>query len=188
MDMEARRRIEATAAAGSRRLDLSGLGLSELPASLGDLADVTSLDDVEVIVIRTPNRTESGVDGSVDGISSNWETYVLTVDELEAMIGYDLLDLLPQSIEPILESGFDVLLDAYADVQATLQHEVDNALSQQLEQAARQLEAGRPANAINRLETFLNQLDVFVANGKLDPATAALLRAEAEAVLEVLGG
>lgn len=152
------------------------------------LADVDSFDDFEVIAIRTPNRLETGVDGSIAGISNDWREYELEVDQLEALIGYDLLDRLPQSIEVLVESGFEDLLGVYASVAATLRNEVANALSQRLEQAMRQLEAGRPDNAINRLETFINQVNVFERNGKLDAVTAAALRAEAMRVLGILNG
>ena len=152
----------------------------------GTLADVTTREDVELIAIRTPNRLESGAEGSVAGISSDWGVYELEVDELEALIGYDLLALLPDAIEAIVESGFDELEDAYASVEASLRHELRNALGHQLELAAARLAAGEIDEAIARIETFLNQLDVFVRNRKLDRDVAAALRAEAERVLAVI--
>ena len=152
------------------------------------LADVDSYDDFEVIAIRTPNRLEPGVDGTIQGISSNWQNYRLEIDELEALIGYDVLSLLPENIEPFIESGFDDLQSAYAGVEASLQNEVANAIGQQLEQAAMHLEAGSPEQAIDRLETFIRLLSVFERNRKLDAATADALRAEAERVLAILNG
>ena len=152
------------------------------------LADVTTRDDIEIIAIRTPNRLEAGVDGSVVGISRDWETYQIEIDELEALIGYDVLSLLPDAIEAIVESNFDSLEDAYAAVEGSLRNEVANAIGQQLEQAAMHLAEGRPQQAIDRLETFLNQLSVFERNRKLDADTAAALRSEALRVLAILNG
>lgn len=152
------------------------------------LPDVTAFEDLDVIAIRTPNRVEPGVEGSVSGISTDWRDYTLTVDELEALVGYDLLDLLPQSIEPIVESGFDALLAAWATAEASVGNGARVALGQKLKQATKQLEAGRPGIAADRIRTFVHQLDVFEGNGKLDGASAAALRAEAERVLEVLAG
>lgn len=150
------------------------------------LADVATRDDIELIAIRTPNRAEAGVDGSVTGISRDWETYVIEVDELEALVGYDVLALLPDAIEAIVESGFDELEDAYAALVPSLRREVAHALGQQLDQAALHLAEGRPAQAIDRLETFLTQLDVFQRNRKLSAADAETLRAEAHRVLGTL--
>ena len=150
------------------------------------LADVLTRGDAEIVAIRTPNRLEAGVDGSVVGISRQWEDYVVEVDEIEAWIGYDLLALLPDAIEAIVESGFDELEDAYAGVESTLRQEVANAIGQQLQQAAFHLAEGREAQAIDRLETFLDQLAVFERNRKLDVTTAERLRAEAAEVMEVL--
>jgi hypothetical protein len=61
------------------------------------LNDVDSYDDVEVIAVIMPN---------VAGIRNNgWEMYQVTVDEVEALSGYDVLALLPDHIEIAVESN-----------------------------------------------------------------------------------
>ena len=111
------------------------------------LGDVSSLADIEVIAIRTPNRIEPGVPGSVvDEITTNdWRAYVVTVDEIEAAIGYDLLDLLPDHIEPLLESGFTALSALYHDAVASgdVAAGASAALGAQLRGAEQQLVRGR---------------------------------------------
>lgn len=61
------------------------------------LADVKSLDDLQVIAAVMPN--EPGV-RNVD-----WNTYKVTVDSVEKLSGYDLLSLLRDDIEIAVESN-----------------------------------------------------------------------------------
>jgi DNA/RNA endonuclease G (NUC1) len=61
------------------------------------IEDVDSYDDVEVIAVIMPN--EAGI-RNVD-----WTTYKRTVDQVEALSGYDLLKLLPDQIEIAVESN-----------------------------------------------------------------------------------
>jgi DNA/RNA endonuclease G (NUC1) len=61
------------------------------------LADIHSTADLEVIAVIMPN--DPGV-RAVD-----WHTYITTVDAVEALSGYDLLDLLPDKIERAVESS-----------------------------------------------------------------------------------
>ena len=61
------------------------------------LADVTSVNDLEVIAAIMPNQP---------GIRNvDWNTYRTTVDAVEALSGYDLLALLRDDIEIQIESG-----------------------------------------------------------------------------------
>lgn len=61
------------------------------------LADITSLNDLEVISVVMPNSA---------GIRNvPWESYKVTVDSLESLSGYDVLALLPDQIEIAVESG-----------------------------------------------------------------------------------
>lgn len=152
------------------------------------LDDVESLDDLEVIAIRTPNRIEPGVDGTTDGISDRWEDYVVEVDEIEARTGYDLLDLLDDGLEVRLESGFDVLESTFdAQVEAgALRRGAQAALGAQLRGTVRKLERGWTRLAILQLGVFKGLLRVFERAGGITAEAAAVLDAEAAAVLEVL--
>ena len=58
---------------------------------------VDSYDDVEVIAVIMPN--EAGIR------NVNWTTYKTTVDEVETLTGYDLLNLLRDDIEIAVESN-----------------------------------------------------------------------------------
>ncbi len=60
------------------------------------LANIVDYRDLEVIAVNMPN--EPGVRGV------NWETYRTTVDDIEALTGYDLLSLLPDKVETAVES------------------------------------------------------------------------------------
>lgn len=154
------------------------------------LADVTSLSDVEIIAIRTPNRVEPGVRGSVDGISDDWEDYRVEVDEIEAAVGYDLLRLLPDGLEVRLESGFDDFAGTFDRLVAEdrVGNGAEQALGAHLDNATRRLERGRTDKAVRRLRQFLHDLGVFERIGKVDGSAAAELRSEAEAVIALLEG
>ena len=153
------------------------------------LADVRSLDDLEVVAIITPNRLESGVPGSVDGISGDWQDYVVEVGQIEAATGYDLLALLPDAFEEQLETGFDDLAAEFQELVAdgALHRGAERALGAQLNNAARHLARGRTAQPAQSVETFLHLLDRFERGGKVGAADAERLRAMAGEVLAVLG-
>ena len=67
-----------------------------MPADAG-LADVVDYRDLDVIAVTMPN--EPGVR------DVNWETYMTTVDAIEALTGYDLLALLEDKTENAVESN-----------------------------------------------------------------------------------
>lgn len=61
------------------------------------LAEIVDYRDLEVIAVNMPNQP---------GVRSvPWETYLTTVDAIEALTGYDLLSLLPEKVENPVESG-----------------------------------------------------------------------------------
>jgi DNA/RNA endonuclease G (NUC1)/PKD repeat protein len=61
------------------------------------LADIRDYRDVEVIAVNMPNMA---------GVRNvPWQTYLTTVDAIEALTGYDLLARLPDKVENIVEAG-----------------------------------------------------------------------------------
>ncbi|HET7464135.1 MAG TPA: PKD domain-containing protein [Longimicrobium sp.] len=70
------------------------------------LADVHSAADVQVIAIKMPNLTSTGSPASSVGMRNNpWEQYQVTVNQIEAETGYDLLAALPNNIEVLVEAN-----------------------------------------------------------------------------------
>ena len=67
-----------------------------LPRDQG-LADVDDYRDVEAIAVIMPN------DPGVRNVP--WQDYLQSIDEVEALSGYDVLALLPDAIENAIESG-----------------------------------------------------------------------------------
>lgn len=63
------------------------------------LGDVRGLDDLKVIAVAMPNTT------TIPQVQSDWPKYMVTVDSLERLTGYDLLAALPSPIEELVESG-----------------------------------------------------------------------------------
>jgi len=71
------------------------------------LSSVGSTADLTVIAIRIPNLTTgtAGSPGSAVGIrNTSWEAYRTTVDNIEALTGYDLLAALNDAIEAAVEA------------------------------------------------------------------------------------
>ncbi len=67
-----------------------------MPRGLG-VADVHSASDLEVIAVVMPN---------VAGVRNvDWNSYRVTVDSVESLSGYDLLNLLPDNIERAVEAN-----------------------------------------------------------------------------------
>ncbi|MBA3646537.1 MAG: lamin tail domain-containing protein, partial [Gemmatimonadaceae bacterium] len=60
------------------------------------LADIHSYTDLQVISVIMPN---------IAGVNADWTTYKTTVDAVEALSGYDLLNALPDDIELLVESN-----------------------------------------------------------------------------------
>ncbi len=60
------------------------------------LNDVTSVNDLTIIAIITPNDPN---------VNPDWHVYKTTVDAVEALSGYDLLSLLQDNIETAVESN-----------------------------------------------------------------------------------
>ena len=60
------------------------------------LADVHSVNDLQVIAVVIPNDAAQTAD---------WTTYKVTVDSVEKLTGYDLLSKLPDNIENAVESN-----------------------------------------------------------------------------------
>lgn len=60
------------------------------------IANVASPADVEIIAVDMPNATS--------GVNSDWNTYRVSVDQIEALTGYDFLSALPDGIEQIVEA------------------------------------------------------------------------------------
>ena len=59
------------------------------------IANVASPADVEVIAVDMPNTTT---------VSGGWEQFRISIDQVEALTGYDLLSALPDGIEQIVEA------------------------------------------------------------------------------------
>jgi DNA/RNA endonuclease G (NUC1) len=78
------------------------------------LANISDASDVEVIAVAVAN----------DSTSTNaWESYKTTVDAVEALSGYNLLELLPDQVEIAVESGTKPPLAAINGPYSALENE-----------------------------------------------------------------
>ena len=79
------------------------------------LAHVDSHDDLKVIAVAMPN---------VPGIrQTDWKSYIVTVDSVEALSGYDVLSLLRDDIEIAVESNTKPPVAAHDGPYAAIQNE-----------------------------------------------------------------
>jgi hypothetical protein len=147
-----------------------------LPRDRG-LADIESYADVEIVAVIMPNDTTAR--------NVAWPTYRTTVNAVEALSGYNVLDSLPDDIEMVVESGIDRVLTLVDRLVAEGALTSDNAtsLTAKLRAAAHQLDRGNVPAGVSQLRSFLNELGALVRSDRLTEAQAAPLRAAATEVI-----
>ena len=69
--------------------------LIAIPDGSDDMSRISK--DSTVIAINVPNQMGMGKTG-------DWEQFLCSIDDIEALTGYDFFELLPDSIEAALES------------------------------------------------------------------------------------
>jgi probable HAF family extracellular repeat protein len=96
--------------------------------------------------------------------------------------------VLLKPIEP--EQATEILIDEVGALvtEGTLSQGQANALTQTLESALEQLEAGNTAAAAGQLQAFVQQVNAQVKAGRLSPAQGAALTGPAEAAIGQLDG
>jgi DNA/RNA endonuclease G (NUC1) len=141
------------------------------------LANINDYTDLEVIAVIMPNK--SGI-RNVD-----WKTYKTTVDAVEALSGYNLLDLLPHGIEGAVESELKTALLRLDDLTAHGKIGAGDGkwLENKLQLAAEHLGKDLRIPAVNQLEDVLRRLDALVHSGKLSEADAQSLRTIVKSVI-----
>jgi DNA/RNA endonuclease G (NUC1) len=134
------------------------------------LSSVNGSDDVQVLAVIMPN--EPGIRGN------DWRDYLTTVNAVESLSGYDVLDLLADDIERLVEAGFQderALIDALA-ADARVSAGTANSLRAKLDAAAGSLDHGNATAARNQLNALLNELNALVRSGRLAATDATVIR------------
>lgn len=139
-----------------------------MPRNQG-LANVDSYDDIEIIAVIMPN--EPGIR------NVNWETYKTTVDSVEALSGYNLLDLLADEVEVTVESELKPALDLVSRfVTDGIMGAGDGEwLTHKLSLAAKHMAKGQNHPTTNQLEEVLRRLDMLTRTDKLTTSAAEAL-------------
>ena len=70
-----------------------------LPSGTNDVSRVTT--STRLIAVTMPNQ---------NGINSDWHVYRTSVDQIEAMTGYDFFSNVSPSIQSVIESSVDTML------------------------------------------------------------------------------
>jgi DNA/RNA endonuclease G (NUC1) len=135
------------------------------------LANVDDYRDLEVVAVVMPN--EPGIR------NVNWETYRTTVDAVEALSGYNMLDLLPDEVEVAVESELKPALLVLDQIIAngSLRAGDGEWLNAKLELAVKHLAKDQRNPTLNQLEQVLQRLDALVRTGQLNAADAESLGA-----------
>jgi len=144
------------------------------------LAHVDDLIDLEIVAVIMPNVAGIGDDG--------WEKYRATVNEIEALSGYDLLALLGDEIETQVESGLQqsILQVRQLIADGTLSSGVGNSLDSKLDAAVKQFDRGNIIAAVNQLEAFLRELDAMMRSARLDAPDVGTLRAQIVELIRIV--
>jgi len=141
------------------------------------IEDVHDVGDLQIEAVIMPN---------VEGIlNDGWEKYRATVNQVEALSGYDLLALLNDEIETAVESG---LQNGYLQIRQLVTDRkiskgIANSLDAKLDAAAKQLDRGKIVPAVNQLEALLGELNALVNSGRLTEEDVAALRTLVEGVI-----
>lgn len=77
-----------------------------IPSGTNDVSRVTT--STRLIAVDMPNQ---------NGISTDWRSFRVSVDQIEAMTGYDFFSNVPVSIQSVIESTVDTQLISFADMQ-----------------------------------------------------------------------
>lgn len=144
------------------------------------IEDVDNIDDVEIVAVIMPNIAGIGDDP--------WEKYRTTVNQVEALSGYDLLALLGDEIEIAVESGLQSAILQVRQLvdDGKVNKGLGNSLQSKLDAAAKQLDHGKIIPAVNQLESLLRELDALVRSGRLSAEDASALRALVAGVIELV--
>jgi TolB protein len=144
-----------------------------------DFYAVWSADGTQIIFVTTR-----------DG---NYEIYRMNADGSgqSNLTNHPGFDSTPswQRIPPTPQQAIEALIaQVRALVPGALNNGQGNALIVKLEAAIRQVDRGNIATAINQLEAFINQVNAYVASGRLTPEQGQPLLDAANAILAALGG
>ena len=99
-----------------------GAGMVALPTYTWKVIVVLPNGSNDVSRVTTSTRTIAVILPNQNGISSDWRSFRVSVDDVEAMTGYDFFSNVPGSIQSVIESRVDTMmidrsemkLDAYA--------------------------------------------------------------------------
>lgn len=134
------------------------------------LAQVDGHEDVQVLAVIMPNEP---------GIRENdWRGYLTTVNAVESLSGYDVLDLLADDIEHVVEAGMQeevAMIDALA-ADGKVSAPIANSLRSKLVAAAHALDRGNATAARHQLDALRNEVDALVRSGRLPATDGTALR------------
>ena len=140
-------------------------------------AQADSHDDIQVLAVILPN------DAGIRNVP--WETYLTTVDAVEALSGYNVLALLPDDIEGLVESGLfraQLVVDGLAAAGEITRGNA-TSLTAKLRAAALSLEGGDRDTAANQLRALLNEVSAMERARRLSAADASAIRTVVASVL-----
>lgn len=136
-----------------------------LPRDQG-LPSVRGHGDVQVFAVIMPN--EPGIR------NSDWRDYITTVNAVEAMSGYNVLDLLADEVERVVEGGMQeelAMIDALEN-DGSLPSGPAKSLRAKLAAAADAHDRGNSTAARNQLNALINEVEALARSRRLTAAQA----------------
>ncbi len=92
---------------GGARTTIAG-GQVTVPAQTWKVMMILPKGDDDVSRVTTSTRVIAIIMPNVQGIrNDNWNKYLVTVDDVEALTGYDFFSNVPTDIQAVIESGLD---------------------------------------------------------------------------------
>ena len=84
-------------------------GKIQIPSNTWKVIMIIPDGDDDVNRVTTSTRLIAIDMPNSNSVNSDWTQYITTVDEIEAATGYDFFNLVPDSIEDVIESNIDTL-------------------------------------------------------------------------------
>ncbi|MGH7638770.1 MAG: FIMAH domain-containing protein, partial [Gemmatimonadaceae bacterium] len=130
------------------------------------LSSVIGYGDVQVIAVIMPN--EPGIR------NSDWHDYITTVNAVEALSGYHVLDLLADEVERIVEAGMREELTSIDNLESSgaLSPGTANSIRSKLVAAAEAHDRGNAKAARNQLNALINEVEALARSRRLTAAQA----------------
>jgi endonuclease G len=97
-----------------------GGGFVNVPAQTWKVALVLPVGDNDLSRVVNSTRTIAVIMPNTQGISGPWQTYLATIDQVEALTGYDFYSNVPSAVQDVIEAKLDPGILQFSAAQYTV--------------------------------------------------------------------